>query len=154
MQSRTVKHRTGKSQAETEREEKLISQVSPLLRSGLLAYPSLQRPVIWAGLLGLSRNRKVYMTHCRQHGTDPEDVIWLPGLQTSSSYLTSQPGPGEELLLGDDLPRPLPAHVDQLEAAEPGEAGADRPPEVAGRHLPGGLLARPPVRLELRAASQ
>ena len=55
-QSRPVKHRAGKS------------QVSPLLRSGLLAYPSLQRPV-WAGLVGLSRNRKVYLTHCRQHGT-------------------------------------------------------------------------------------
>ena len=57
--------RAEKSQAETEREN---SQVSPLLRSGLLAYPSLQRPV-WAGLVGLSRNRKVYLTHCRQHGT-------------------------------------------------------------------------------------
>ena len=85
-QSRPVKHRTGKSQAETEREEKLISQVSPLLRSGLLTYPSLQRPVIWAGLLGLARSRKVYLTHCKHHRTDPEDVIsnltaWSPDLQ-------------------------------------------------------------------------
>ena len=45
-QARPVKHRAGKSQAETEREVKLISQLSPLLRSGLLAYPGLQRSVI------------------------------------------------------------------------------------------------------------
>ena len=85
-QARPGRGRGGKSQGETEREEKLISQLSPLLRSGLLSYPSLQRPVIWVGLLGLPRNRKVYLTHCRRHGTDPEDVIssltaWAPDLQ-------------------------------------------------------------------------
>ena len=71
-QSRPVKHRAGKS------------QVSPLLRSGLLANPSLQGPV-WAGLLGLSRNRKVYLTHCRQHGTDP-----LPPMSTSWRLLNQE----------------------------------------------------------------
>ena len=85
-QARPVKQRPGKSPAETEREEKLISQLSPLLRSGLLSYPSLQRPVIWAGLLGLPRNRKVYLTHCTREGSEPGDVVsnltaWSPDLQ-------------------------------------------------------------------------
>ena len=51
-----------------------------------MSYPALQRPAIWASLLGLPRNKKVQLAHCRQHRTDPEDVVsgltaWSPDLQ-------------------------------------------------------------------------
>ena len=85
VQCRPVKTRA-RCDAELEREEKTISQMSPLLRSGLLSYPALQRPAIWASLLGLPRNKKVQLAHCRRHRTDPEDVVsgltaWSPDLQ-------------------------------------------------------------------------
>ena len=74
-----------KSEAEVEREEKSISQMSSLLRPGLLSYPSLQRPAIWTSLLELPRNKKRQLSLCRRHNTDPADVVssltaWSPDL--------------------------------------------------------------------------
>jgi len=71
--------------------DELLSQINsptllPLLRSGLLSYPPLPRPTIWANLLHLPRNKRTYLKFCKLHDSSPGEVIlnllhWSPHLK-------------------------------------------------------------------------
>jgi len=69
----------------------LLSQITtptmlPLLRSGLLSYPPLPRPTIWANLLHLPRNKRRYLKFCKLNNSTSEEILanvflWSPHLK-------------------------------------------------------------------------
>jgi len=71
--------------------DELLSQITtptllPLLRSGLLSYPPLPRPTIWANLLHLPRNKRIYLRFCKLNNSTPENILdnvflWSPHLK-------------------------------------------------------------------------